>query len=200
MKQTINVLIVEDTPDDFLLLKELLESSDEINFNTFHEERIENAKAFVKHHSVDIAVIDLTLPDSFGLDTFRTFHNDFPHMPIVIITAFKEHELALQAVKEGAQDYLFKGESSASEIFRTLRYAIERQKLMSELKKALAEIKQLKSILPICAKCKKIRNDQGCWEILETYISEHTNTKFSHGICPDCAKVLYPELYLGDKR
>jgi hypothetical protein len=59
---------------------------------------------------------------------------------------------------------------------------------------ALAEIKQLKGMLPICSNCKKIRDDKGYWNHLELYIEEHADASLSHGICPECIKKLYPEL------
>jgi len=62
-----------------------------------------------------------------------------------------------------------------------------------ELEKALSDIKQLSGIVPICASCKKIRNDSGYWQKIEVYIKEHTQAKLSHGICPGCEKKLYPE-------
>ena len=58
-----------------------------------------------------------------------------------------------------------------------------------------AEIKTLQGILPICSNCKKIRDEQGAWQQLEAYISQHTDTQFSHGICADCMQVMYPEVY-----
>lgn len=66
----------------------------------------------------------------------------------------------------------------------------------TELEKALGEIRQLSGMLPICASCKKIRDDKGYWKQIEAYISEHTEAKFSHGICPECARKLYPELFI----
>jgi PAS domain S-box-containing protein len=71
----------------------------------------------------------------------------------------------------------------------------EREKLILELQEALAKIKTLTGLLPICSSCKKIRNDKGCWEQMETYIMNHTEADFSHGICPECAEKLYPEYY-----
>ncbi|MGD9950692.1 MAG: hypothetical protein AB7U29_19790 [Desulfobulbus sp.] len=62
-----------------------------------------------------------------------------------------------------------------------------------ELKKALSEVKVLSGMLPMCASCKKIRDDDGYWQQIETYITEHSETKISHGICPDCIKKLYPQ-------
>lgn len=70
----------------------------------------------------------------------------------------------------------------------------ENESLIGELQGALAEIKTLKGIVPICSSCKKIRDDQGFWNQIESYIRDHSEAEFSHGICPDCAKTLYPEL------
>jgi len=79
----------------------------------------------------------------------------------------------------------------------TERKQIERQreKLISELQEAVAKVKQLSGLLPICACCKKIRDDKGYWKQIETYISEHSEALFSHAICPECGKKMYPEYY-----
>jgi len=69
----------------------------------------------------------------------------------------------------------------------------ERERLISELQEALRNIKTLEGLIPICANCKKIRNDEGFWTHFETYIKEHSDIQFSHGICPECMKKLYPE-------
>ncbi len=71
----------------------------------------------------------------------------------------------------------------------------EREVLISELKNALSEIKTLSGMLPICSSCKKIRNDKGYWQQLEEYLCMHSEAEFSHGICPECARKLYPDLY-----
>lgn len=71
----------------------------------------------------------------------------------------------------------------------------EQGRLVVELKKALEEIKTLSGFLPICASCKKIRDDRGYWNELERYISEHSEAQFSHGLCPECAEKLYPEYF-----
>jgi len=75
-----------------------------------------------------------------------------------------------------------------------------RERLIEELKDSLAKVRTLSGLLPICANCKQIRNDQGYWERIETYIQQHSDAEFSHGICPDCARKLYPELGLDSKR
>lgn len=74
----------------------------------------------------------------------------------------------------------------------------EREKLIGELKTAIKEIKTLEGILPICMHCKNIRDDKGYWNQLEKYIHEHSDAKFSHGICPTCLKKYYPDIDLAD--
>lgn len=191
----ITVLVIEDSLDDFCLLREVLESSEEVEVRILHEERLEGALSAAKNRAIDVAIIDLSLPDSFGLDTYVSFHERYPLIPTIIMTGTKDHEMAFEAVQKGAQDYLFKGEPSSTAIIRTILYAIERQRLMTELRVALDHIKQLQGMLPICSVCKKIRDDKGYWNRIESYISEHSEAKFSHSLCPDCTKELYPNLY-----
>jgi hypothetical protein len=71
----------------------------------------------------------------------------------------------------------------------------ERARLISELQKALSEVKVLSGLIPICASCKKIRDDKGYWNRIESYIEAHSAAEFSHGICPECTKKLYPDFY-----
>ncbi|HXW68624.1 MAG TPA: transporter substrate-binding domain-containing protein [Dissulfurispiraceae bacterium] len=106
----------------------------------------------------------------------------------------------------------FSGEGSARRPVRTIgavsditerkRMETERSNLIIELQEALSKVKQLSGLLPICASCKKIRDDRGYWQRIETYISEHSEALFTHGICPVCAKKMYPEYYdtMGERR
>ncbi len=86
--------------------------------------------------------------------------------------------------------------SSGQDITAKRLAAAERERLITELQEALSNIKTLRGLIPICASCKKIRDDRGYWNQLEAYIGKHSDAKFSHGICPDCAKKLYPELFI----
>lgn len=79
------------------------------------------------------------------------------------------------------------------------RTAMEREKLIKELQDALASIKTLRGLLPICAHCKRIRDDKGYWNRIEEYIQDHSEADFTHGLCPDCKQELYPELESGKK-
>jgi len=72
-----------------------------------------------------------------------------------------------------------------------VKKSLELEEANKKLKKALNEIKTLHGLIPICANCKKVRNDQGYWQMVEEYVSEHSDVTFSHGICPDCYKKLY---------
>jgi hypothetical protein len=79
--------------------------------------------------------------------------------------------------------------------------SVQRRTLYEEKEKALQDVKVLRGFLPICASCKKIRDDQGYWNQIESYIRDHSEAEFSHGICPDCTKKLYPDLDIyNDKR
>ena len=78
------------------------------------------------------------------------------------------------------------------------RISPEEEKLVAELQIALSEVKVLGGLLPICSSCKKIRDDEGYWNQIESYIQQHSDAEFSHGICPDCASELYPRY--GKKR
>ena len=81
-----------------------------------------------------------------------------------------------------------------------MRHALDLERHTAEiLLRALSEIKVLETFLPICAQCKKIRDEQGSWHPLEVYIGQHSNTQFSHGYCPECAKRAMQEAGLTDK-
>ena len=81
----------------------------------------------------------------------------------------------------------------ARDISQRKRQDAERLQLIQELTEALARVKTLSGLLPICASCKKIRDDKGYWQQVETYISQRSEADFTHGICPDCVERLYPE-------
>ncbi len=84
------------------------------------------------------------------------------------------------------------------EIDERKRVEEEREKLIYELQEALNKVKTLSGLLPICASCKKVRDDSGYWNQIEVYIRDHSEADFSHSICPDCAKELYPDLDIYD--
>ncbi len=97
----------------------------------------------------------------------------------------------------GAQIH-FKGQECFLAVIRDIttakRLEQERERLIAELKDAISKVQTLSGLLPICSSCKKIRDDKGYWNQIEGYISKHSTAQFSHGICPECAKKLYPDL------
>ena len=101
-------------------------------------------------------------------------------------------------MQEATAELLLEIEKAKSEIEERKRVEVEREKLIRDLQKALSEVKTLKGIFPICASCKKIRDDKGYWRQIEAYIRDHSEAEFSHGICPDCMKKLYGD-FLKDK-
>jgi len=108
----------------------------------------------------------------------------------------------VKAFSEGGVDYITKPFQITEVLARvtthislhSLQKCLEKKN--TDLQKAIEEVKQLRGFLPICSSCKSIRDDQGYWERIETYISNHSEATFTHGICPDCATKLYPEFVL----
>ncbi|HHS14118.1 MAG TPA: PAS domain S-box protein [bacterium] len=84
--------------------------------------------------------------------------------------------------------------TSFRDVSERVRAEKEREKLIRDLQEAMEKIKTLRGLIPICAHCKKIRDDEGYWQQVEVYVRDHTEAQFSHGICPDCMRSLYPEL------
>lgn len=101
---------------------------------------------------------------------------------------------ACQPVRDDAGQFIGT-RGSNRDITKRKEAELERERLVAELQQALAKVKLLSGFIPICASCKKIRNDAGYWQQIEVYIRDHSEAKFSHGICPDCGKKLYGEFY-----
>jgi len=142
MKQNISILILEDNPDDVFLLKEALAGRDEIESKVFHAVKLSEALDLSQNNHIDVAILDLNLPDSFGIDTFLSFYEKNQQVPIIVMTGNNDRQLALNAVYKGAQDYLYKGEFSPAFIERTILYAIERNKLKVNLAEKTQQLKQ----------------------------------------------------------
>jgi DNA-binding NtrC family response regulator len=187
----VRILLVEDNPEDVLLFKLALDKAKKGNYELFHARRLSEAFEHLKNNIADVAMLDLSLPDGFGMETVKTFHATAPQVPLVILTGLESDETGLAAIRSGAQDYLFKGEITARFLGRSIDYAIERGKLRRDLEDALGKVKLLSGLLPICASCKKIRDDNGYWNQIEVYLRNHSEATFTHGCCPECtAKML----------
>ncbi|MBF0558646.1 MAG: PAS domain-containing protein [Nitrospirae bacterium] len=112
---------------------------------------------------------------------------------------YRKKDGTLLSVEASASHIRHKGRSVFFLVFRDIsqrkQLEREREKLILELQAALANVRQLSGLLPICAGCKKIRDDGGYWQQIESYIREHSEAKFTHGFCPECLTKLYPEYY-----
>ena len=182
------VFLIEDDPAYVQNIQYLLNKVEHHKFNLLHVDRLSDGLKHLENNQEDVILLDLGLPDSHGLDTFLRLYEDFPDLPIVVLTVLDDEEIGLQAVREGAQDYLVKRQVDHILLVRAIQYAIERQKLLSK-------INTLHGMLPICSWCKKVRDDDGYWDDIEQYIMKHSDADFTHGICPDCFKEAYPDTY-----
>lgn len=215
-EELVRILLVEDNPGDVLLIKTMLAETENFSFEMIHAERLEKALSLYSNQHFDAILLDLSLPDEMGLHTFTRIQSVASNSPIVVMTDLDDEKTANEAVKLGAQDYLVKKEVDSKTLVRSLRYSIERKRLEEKLRKArdameksaeerknlieklqdsLANVKQLSGLLPICSSCKKIRDDKGYWNQIEGYIRDHSEVNFSHGICPECTKKLYPNIF-----
>ena len=142
-------------------------------------------------------LLDLNLPDAAGLDLIEKIQEPARDVPIVVLTGHEDDELGIKVVLNGAQDYFVNDRVTGSLLRHSVRYAIERKKLLSQLEHSTKEFITLRGLKPICANCKKIRDGKGCWTQIETYISAQTPVVFADGICPECADKLYEKLFGG---
>jgi CheY-like chemotaxis protein len=156
-----------------------------------------------------LALLDWTMPGLDGVEVCRQLRARPSANPpyLILLTARTQKDDIVLGLQAGANDYIAKpydtGELQARlavgvrmvELQAALALKItERDQLIGQLQVALAEVKKLSGIIPICAGCKKIRDDKGFWNQVEAYIQTHSLATFSHGLCPDCTTRLYPEL------
>ena len=139
-KQLINVLLIEDNLEIAKLIREMLRKSPTCHFEIRHESSLKPALQYVNRKNTDIIVLDLTLPDSEGFSTFFSVRSVVPDVPIIILTGVDDEELAIQAVREGAQDYLVKSHIDMHLFLRAMQYAIERHRIEEALRRATGEL------------------------------------------------------------
>jgi signal transduction histidine kinase len=138
----LKILLVEDNPGDVYLIKELLKTSG-LRFVIDRSSSLAEAIKMVDRQDFDAVLLDLGLPDSFGLETLRKLQLAKNNAAIVVLTGLDDEEIAIGTVKEGAQDYLIKSNLTSDNIMRAIRYGIERMKLYRELAVAKEELLKL---------------------------------------------------------
>ena len=200
-KKTNTILLIEDNPADAQLIVEILREEPDNAINILHADNIARGLKTLERGGIDVVLLDLTLPDSSGYETFAMLAKYVPTVPIIVLTGMDDQAMAIQIVQEGAQDYLVKGLVDYTMLARSIRYAIERKRtlrqkdlLIAKLRETLAEVKTLSGLLPICASCKHIRDDKGYWHQVEAYIQQHSAAVFTHALCPKCAQKIYPKV------
>jgi sigma-B regulation protein RsbU (phosphoserine phosphatase) len=132
------LLLVEDNPGDARLMRESLPRT----FRITHVERLDKALAALEGQAFDVVLLDLSLPDSHGLETCRRVCQAAPDAPVIVLTGLSDEQVAIQAIHEGAQDWLVKGSADGEVVVRAIRYAIERQRLHARLR----ELDRLRSL------------------------------------------------------
>ncbi|MEA5622526.1 response regulator [Nostoc sp. UHCC 0251] len=132
----IKVLLVEDNPGDVFLLQEFLKEVTTVVVDLMPVEKLSEALNYLASEIFDVILLDLSLPDSQGLETFVIAHHQAKATPIIVLTGINDETLALRAMQEGAQDYLVKGQVTGDLLVRSMRYAIERQRADNALRQS----------------------------------------------------------------
>ncbi len=123
----ISILLIEDNPGDRRLIREMLAEAGNVTFDVQYADRLQAATEYLDQNGVEVILLDLGLPDSQGLETLRKVYAQVSDMPIVVLTGLNDEMVGVQAINEGAQDYLIKGQVDTQLLRRTIRYAIERK-------------------------------------------------------------------------
>ena len=141
-KNPTRVLLVEDNVISAELMQEMFAHAKNKSFVLEIAGDLSTSLARVEQGNIDVVLLDLSLPDSDGMMTFAQMHAHAPHIPIVVLTGHDDENLALQTVREGAQDYLVKTEVGIQPLMRAIRYAIERKRLEEKLTRTTEELRQ----------------------------------------------------------
>ena len=198
MEALSSILIVDDAPENLTMLTSMLTGQG------YHVRPAINgqiALQAIRKLPPDLILLDIVMPGMDGYEVCRQVKADATtrDIPVIFMSARQETLDKVKAFEVGGIDYItkpFQVEEVLARVethvtLRNLQKHLEEQN--AQLQEALDNIKTLKGLLPICASCKKIRDDHGYWNQLEEYIEKHSEALFSHGLCPECMEKLYAE-------
>ena len=207
MSRDFRILITDDDPEILLLMTTVLRRE---GYEVLESRTGWECLDVMMAYRPALVLLDVKLPDMSGIEVCRQIKAS-PDLEdtFVILTSgvYVSSERQADGLNTGADGYVIKPISNKELVARV--HSIERIKdaedrlrkkekelegMVSKLQIALTEIKVLKGLIPICASCKKIRNEEGFWDQLETYFSKHTDALFTHGLCPGCADAYRAEL------
>lgn len=189
------ILIVED---EYIIANDIQASLEKMGYNVCGMVASgEKAITAVKEKQPDLVLMDIMLKGEMdGVAAAEIIKSEFD-ISVIYLSAYSDEEVLKRAKKTLPFGYLIKPfrdrELRAAIEMALFKHQIEKEKdqLIRELKDALDKVKMLSGLLPICSHCKKIRDDEGYWSIVEEYIMAHSDARFSHGICPGCMEDLY---------
>jgi len=185
------ILIVDDEKVNIDILVNLLKTDYRVVAAKSGEQAVRRLE---KPPLPNLILLDVMMPGMDGFELCRQLQQkeEIKNIPVIFLTARTASEDIITGFKTGAVDYLTKP-FKAEELFARVNTHIRLRKTINELEQALKEIKRLRGMLPICASCKKIKDDKGYWTQIEAYIEDHSEAEFTHGICPECMRRLYPD-------
>ena len=170
-----SILVVDDEPKNIQLLGGLLkEKGYDVEYATSGQGAID----WIYSNNFDLILLDIMMPEMDGYDVCRKIKSDktISHIPVIFLTAKTETDDIVKGFEVGGSDYITKP-------FKT-------PELLARVKMHV-EMKILRGLIPICANCKDVRNDDDAWDTIEDYISKRSKALFSHGLCPKCMDKLY---------
>ena len=132
-----HVLAIEDNRAHFRLIEHYLNEAAHVHLQVTHAVRLKDGLQYLAQGNIDVVLVDLNLPDSEGLETLRSVRSNAPHVPVVVLTGVDDESVAAQAVREGAEDFLVKGDFDSNSLVRAIRYAIARHRSKVKLQQAL---------------------------------------------------------------